>query len=292
MIRLIIAFVVILIVVQQSAFIINEGEQGFVLQFGKLVKVTPDAGFYFKYPVIQDLHRFEKRILVADARPSDYITLDKKKVNVDTVSRWKISKPLVFYRTVRDYRGAIARLDDIIVGRLRQEVANQKFMDLIRAERENIMEQVTKETAEAAKAFGITVVDVRIKRLDLPKEVQASVFARMKAERQRIAKRYRAEGDEKSREIKANAEKEKKIILAEAYRKSEILRGEGDAEATTIYAAAYSKDEEFYSFVRHLEVYEKVFRSKSTLLLRPDSSLLRFLESPISAKDSPRAAGK
>jgi modulator of FtsH protease HflC len=135
--------------------------------------------------------------------------------------------------------------------------------------------------------FGIKVLDVRIKRVDLPEEVQNSVFERMKAERERIAKRYRAEGDEQAREIRANASKEKEIILAEAYRKSETLRGEGDAEATGIYADAYGKDEEFYSFIRHLEVYKKIFGPETAVLISPDSFLLRFLYNPYGHKQGP-----
>jgi membrane protease subunit HflC len=270
----------VLILVSQSAFVIREGEQGVVLQFGKLVKVIKEPGLYFKYPFIQDLTRFEKRILVADARPEEYITLDKKRVVVDSVSRWKIARPFAFFRSVRDYRGAIARLNDVIFGRLRQEIANHLFKDFIRKEREKIMMSVTEGTRKAAEPFGIEVVDVRIKRLDLPREVQASVFARMKAERERIAKRYRAEGEEKARGIRAEADKERAIILAEAYRKSQAERGAGDAEATAIYADAYGRDQEFYSFLRRLRVYEEILGPKSTLVLNPHSDLLKYLDSP------------
>ena len=280
MIRVLIIVILALIALSQAAFVIGVWEQGIVLQFGKLVSVIQEPGLYFRIPGIQELYRFEKRILVADTRSQEYITMDKKRLLVDTVSRWKISDPLAFYRTVQDYRVAIARLNDVIMGRLRQEIANQNFKEFIREKREKIMNEVTVGTAEAAKGFGIIVVDVRIKRVDLPDEVQASVFARMKAERERIAKRYRAEGEEKAREIRAEAEKDKEIILARAYKEAETLRGEGDAEAAGIYAEAYGKDESFYSFVRHLEVYEKVFASGATLLLRPDSKLMEYLESP------------
>ena len=205
MIRVLIIVILALIALSQAAFVIGVWEQGIVLQFGKLVSVIQEPGLYFRIPGIQELYRFEKRILVADTRSQEYITLDKKRLLVDTVSRWKISDPLAFYRTVQDYRGAIARLNDVIMGRLRQEIANQNFKEFIREKREKIMHEVTVGTAEAAKGFGIIVVDVRIKRVDLPDEVQASVFARMKAERERIAKRYRAEGEEKAREIRAEA---------------------------------------------------------------------------------------
>jgi membrane protease subunit HflC len=272
--------IVLLLLLGQPAFIVNEAEQCLILQFGKPIRIIREPGLYFKYPFVQDVIRFDKRVLVADAKPAEYITLDKKRLTVDTVTRWKIVKPLEFYQTVSNYRGAISRLNDIIFARLREEIANHDFKSFIREEREKIMDQVTKATAQLAKRFGIDVVDVRIKRVDLPEEVQNSVFARMRAERERIAKRYRAEGEEKGREIRASAEKEKEIILAEAYRTAEILRGEGDGEAAAVYAASYGKDEEFFSFMRHLDVYQKVFRDDTTILLRLDSPLMEYLDSP------------
>lgn len=279
LVKVLAVFIVFLMMLSQTAFVINEWEQAVVLQFGETKRKIEKPGLYFKYPMVQDLHRFDKWILVTDARPAEYITLDKKRLIVDTVSRWRITNPLLFFQTVGDYRGATARLNDTIVGRLRQEVANHNFKDFIREERESIMDLVTKGTAEAATSFGIKVVDVRIRRVDLPDEVQASVFARMKAERERIAKRYRAEGEEAAKEIRAGAAKEQQIILAEAYRQREVLMGEGDAEATSIYASAYGRDVEFYSFMRRLEVYEKVFPKGTTVLLQPKSDLLRFFES-------------
>ena len=255
-----------------------EWEQGIILQFGKPVRTITEPGLYFKVPFVQDFVAFDKRILVSDARPEEYITLDKKRLIVDAVSRWEVADPLVFYRTVRTYVGAAGRLNETILGRLRQEVASHNFKSFIRKERENIMATVTNETAESVKGYGIVVVDVRIKRVDLPNEVQNSVFKRMQAERQRIAQRYRAEGEGKANEIRAKAEKEKEVILAEAYRKSETLKGAGDAEASAIYAKAFGKDEEFYSFLRHLQLYENVLGKDSTVLLRPDSNLLKYLE--------------
>lgn len=280
MIKILVALMVAGFLVTQSAFVVYEPEQAIILQFGKPQRIIQEPGLYAKFPLVQELIILDKRVMAAEARPAEYITLDKKRLTVDTMARWQIDKPLVFYQSVRNYTGAIARLNDIIFARLRQEIGNHNFKDFIREERELIMKEVTTGTAEQAKRFGIRVVDVRIKRVDLPEEVQASVFARMKAERERKAMRYRAEGDEQAREIRAHANKEKEIILAEAYRQAQQLGGEGDAEATSIYAAAYGKDEEFYSFLRHLEVYKKVFGSETSLLLRPDSQLLRFLDSP------------
>ena len=280
MYKISVGVVVLLVLVAQSAFIVYEGQQGILLQFGKHVSTIREPGINFKVPVIQEFITFDKRVIAADGKTAEYITLDKKRVTVDTVSRWIISEPLRFFQSVQDYVGAIARLNDIISARLRQEIANHNFKEFIREERESIMGKVTEGTRDIAGKFGITVIDVRIKRVDLPEEVQASVFARMRAERERIAKRYRAEGDEKAREIRAKAQKEKEIIMAEAYKTAEALRGQGDADATSIYADAYNKDASFYAFLRHLEAYKKIFAADTTLMLRPDSQLLRFLDSP------------
>jgi len=279
--RLVIGLGLVLVfVAAQAAFTIGEWEQGMVVQFGNPKRIIQEPGLYFKLPVAQNLVRFEKRVLTTDARESEYITLDKKRVLVDHVSRWRIDDPLQFYRSVRDRIRAMARLDDIISARLRQEIATHNFLDLIREKREDIMAIVTKDTRETAKSFGIEVTDVRIKRLDLPEEVQASVFARMRAERERIAKRYRAEGEEQAQQIRASADREREVILATAYESSEKLKGEGDAEATSIYANAFGKDAEFYAFTRRLQAYEKILSNDTTLLLNPDSELLNYLQSP------------
>ncbi len=279
--RLVIGLGLVLVfVAAQAAFTIGEWEQGMVVQFGNPKRIIQEPGLYFKLPVAQNLVRFEKRVLTTDARESEYITLDKKRVLVDHVSRWRIEDPLQFYRSVRDRIRAIARLDDIISARLRQEIATHNFLDLIREKREDIMAVVTKDTRETAKTFGIEVTDVRIKRLDLPEEVQASVFARMRAERERIAKRYRAEGEEQAQQLRAAADREREIILATAYESSEKLKGEGDAEATSIYANAFGKDAEFYAFTRRLQAYEKILTNDTTLVLNPDSQLLNYLQSP------------
>ncbi|MEW6530903.1 MAG: protease modulator HflC [Thermodesulfobacteriota bacterium] len=289
MIKYLVVAIFVIVVAIQTVFVIPEWEQAVVLQFGKPVQIIKDPGLYFRLPFVQDVVHLEKRILVAEAQPAEYITLDKKRLIVDSVSRWQIADPLVFYQKVQTYSGGIARLNDIIFGRLRQEIANHNFKEFIREEREKIMTAVTVETAQAAKAFGISVVDVRIRRVDLPNEVQKSVFKRMNAERERIAKRYRAEGEEQVERIRGEADKEKEIILAEAYRKSQTLRGEGDADATAIYAAAFTRDEEFYSFTRHLSVYEKILGHDATILLRPDSELMRFLDTwePDKKKQAP-----
>ncbi len=275
---------VFVVVAAQTVFTIGEWEQGMVVQFGNPKRIIQEPGLYFKLPGIQNLVRFEKRVLTTDARAAEYITLDKKRVLVDHVSRWRIQDPLQYYRSVRDQIRAVARLDDIIAARLRQEIATHNFLDLIREKREEIMATVAKATRETAKTFGIEVNDVRIKRLDLPDQVQASVFARMRAERERIAKRYRAEGEEQAQQLRAVADREREVILATAYETSEKLKGSGDAEATQIYANAFGKDAEFYAFTRRLQAYEKILSSDTTLVLNSNSELLEYLQSPGTAR--------
>ena len=281
MARLVIgAIVVALLVLSQTVFVVGEWQQALITQFGKPVRTIREPGLYVKLPVVQTLSRFERRILATDVQAAEYLTLDKKRLAVDHVSRWRISDPLEFYRTVRDTRGAMARLDDIIFARLRQEIAKHNFADFIREKREGIMQVVTAGTREMAASFGIEVVDVRIKRADLPTEVQASVYARMRAERERIAKRYRAEGEERARKIRASADKEREILVAQAYEESQRMIGEGDAQAIATYARGFGQDPEFYGFLRRLESYEKIFAGGTTVVLSPDSDLLRYLQGP------------
>ena len=281
MARLVIgAIVVALLVLSQTVFVVGEWQQALITQFGKPVRTIREPGLYVKLPVVQTLSRFERRILATDVQAAEYLTLDKKRLAVDHVSRWRISDPLEFYRTVRDTRGAMARLDDIIFARLRQEIAKHNFADFIREKREGIMQVVTAGTREMAASFGIEVVDVRIKRADLPTEVQASVYARMRAERERIAKRYRAEGEERARKIRASADKEREILVAKAYEESQGMIGEGDAQAIATYARAFGQDPELYGFLRRLESYEKIFAGGTTVVLSPDSDLLRYLQGP------------
>jgi membrane protease subunit HflC len=263
-----------------ATYIVPEWQQAIVTQFGQPVRTVRAPGLYWKLPFLQTVTFFDKRVLAADTGNAEYITLDKKRLLIDHISRWEIVDPLQFYRTVRDERGAMARLDDIITARLRQEVAKENFKEIIRAKRDAIMDTVTAEARTLATPFGLRVIDVRVKRADLPAEVQASVFARMQAERQRIALRYRAEGEEKGREIRASADKEREIILAKAYQESQSLRGTGDAQAITVTGQAFGRDPAFYGFVRRLETYERVFSPETTIVLRPDSDLLRYLDSP------------
>ena len=266
-------------VAMQALYIIDEREQALITMFGQPLRTVREPGLYVKLPVVHSVNRFDKRMLSSDARAVEYLTLDKKRVVVDHISRWRITDPLEFFRTVRTEAGAFVRLDDIITGRLREEIAKHAFIDFVREKRETIVDAVSQDVRELArKQFGVEVVDVRIKRIDLPREVQASVFARMQAERQRIAKKYRAEGEERAKEIRAEVNKEAQIIVAKAYEQAQTFMGGGDAQATAIYAAAYEKNPELYSFLRRLETYERSMAKDTTLVLDAGSDLLRYLE--------------
>ena len=275
---LIVGYIAIL-VVARTFYIIDEREQAIITMFGQPMRTVREPGLYMKVPFIHSLQRFDKRVLSSDAQAVEYLTSDKKRVVVDHISRWRITDPLEFYRTVRTEAGALIRLNDIVTGRLREEIAKRSFIDFVREQREAIVQAVSQDArAWVKQQFGIELIDVRIKRLDLPREVQASVYARMQAERQRIAKKYRAEGEEQAREIRANVNKEAQIVLAKSYEQAQKLMGEGDAQATAIYASAYEKDPEFYSFMRRLETYERSLGAGTTIILDADSDLLKYLE--------------
>jgi len=277
---LIILIVVILFLANLSLFIVDETKQAIVLQFGKPIRAIKEAGLNLKLPFIQNVVLFEDRLLVYDATPTEIITKDKKTLIVDNYARWKIIDPLKFLQTVRDLNGAQARLDDIIYSELRVDLGLFDMSEIVSEKRESIMKRVTEISNEKANTYGIEIVDVRIKRVDLPPENEKYIFDRMKAERERIAKQYRAEGQEESAKIIAETEREKTVILAEAYKTAQTLKGEGEAESVKIYAESFNQDPEFYKFYRTLEAYRKTFKEKTTVLLSTDSEFLKYLSQP------------
>ncbi len=260
-----------------SFFVINEGEQAIVTRLGEYKASHIKPGLRFKMPYADTVHRMPRKILGSDTPPAEYLTLDKKKLVADPISRWKISDPIKFYKSVRDPLGAKARLDDIVNSELREEVARRDFGDIIGNKREDLVRDVADRARPKAAEFGIELIDIRIKRADLPKEVQESVFLRMRAERDRVAKKYTAEGEEEAEKIRAESNKEREILLAGAYEKSQKLRGEGDAASIAIYADAYEKDAEFYDFTRSLEAYETIVDKGTKVVLSTDNDLLKFL---------------
>lgn len=281
----------VLVVGFGSIFVIDETEQAIVTQFGQYRWSAVEPGLHFKVPFVQDVHRMERRVIGRDTSAGDYLTLDKKKLVADPVTRWKVVDPLTFYQRVQDEIRAARRLDDIVKSELRSEISSHRFDEIIGSARTPLMKAVTGRVQEKAKEFGIHVVDVRIKRADLPRDVQESVFQRMRAERDREAKRYRSEGAEEAAKIRAKTDKDVTILLAKAYQEAEALKGQGEAEATRIYAGAYGKDPEFYSLLRSLEAYEKSITPETEVVMSTESELFRYLARPSDTRGS-FAAGR
>ena len=261
-----------------ACFQVTEWQQAIVLQFGKPIRTISEPGLYFKTPLAQNVMLFEKRLLEYDATAKELITKDKQQLVVDNYSRWKIIDPLKFYQTVITIAGAQSRLDDIIYSNLREAIGKATLHDVVSGDREALMHTVTEDSDAKARSYGIQVIDVRIKRADLPEKNEKNIFSRMRTERERQAKKFRAQGDENARKIRSEAEKTREILLADAKRAAEITRGQGDGDATTIYAKAYSRDPNFYEFMRTLEAYRVTLPGRTTLLLSPKGEFLRILE--------------
>jgi membrane protease subunit HflC len=280
LIGIFIIVVIIALALTTSLFTVDETEQAIVTQLGKFIREVKEPGLHFKIPLIQKEHKFEARVMEYDAAAAKIITDDKKHMVIDNYARWTIIDPLKFYKTVQNEFGAQSRLDDIVFSEMREELARHTLTEIVSVNREQIMDKVAEQCNQKVGDFGIRVIDVRIKRADLPQEVTQSVFDRMKAERQRIAKKYRSEGEEESVKIMAQTDKDKTILLADSYMQAEKLQGEGDAEALKIYAQAYEKDPEFYAFVRTLEAYEKSLGEGTTIVLPGDSEFFKYLSPP------------
>lgn len=278
-IAILVAFVAVIVATSTLIFV-DESEYVLITQFGKPKRTYKTAGLKFKTPFVETDIRLEKRILASDANAEVYISKDLKRLIADPVTRWRIVEPFTFYETMKDELRAKAALDDIVIGELRQELAKHTMGEMVGSARGGMMELVTNRAKEKALEFGIEVVDVRIKHLDLPTEVQQSVFNRMVAERKRVAKAYRAQGQEESDKITSQTDLEQETILAEANKTAETTMGEGDATATKIYADAYDADPEFFAFMRNLEAYERSVDGKSTIVLSTGSELFRYMTEP------------
>ena len=271
-------FSLAILFVFSTVIVVDETEQIVILQFGKPMRTIKDPGLNFKLPApIQVSNSFEKRLLEYDVPPEEILSKDKKSLIIDNYVRWRIIDPLLFLQTVKAVPTAKTRLDDIVYSELRQELGTHDMVEIITETRELIMDKVTKASNEETSKYGIEVIDVRIRRVDLPQENEASIYARMEAERKRQANKFRSEGEEEAQKIRAATDRDKTVILAEAYKTAEQIRGEGEAEALDIYATSFSKDPDFYEFLRTLETYEKVIDKKTTLVLPGDSKLFKAL---------------
>ena len=261
-----------------SIFIVDETQQVVILQLGKPVKTVTEPGLNVKLPFpFQEKITFDDRLLEYDSPPEEILSKDKKSLIVDNYVRWKIIDPLQFLKTVQAIPTAKSRMDDIVYSELRRELGTHDMVEIITENREEIMDIVTRQSNAATLAYGISVVDVRIRRVDLPAENEESIYARMEAERKRQANKFRSEGEEEAQKIRATTDRDKTIILADAYKEAEKIRGEGDAKAVQVYARSYSADPKFYEFVRTLDTYKKVVDDKTTLVLPSGSKLFKLL---------------
>ena len=271
--------VIALVAVGLVAYTVDETQQAVIIRMGNPVRTVKEPGLYFKWPFpIESAHMFDDRVLEYDVDPEPIYTQDKKNLILDNYARWRIEDPLMFMKAVKTRSGAQARLDDIVYSVLREELGKHTLSEVISKNREKLMVTVTQQCREQAKGLGIGILDVRIKRADLPRENEAFVFNRMRAERSRIAMQYRSEGEEEALKIRAQTDLDKRTIMAEAYEKSEKLKGAGDAEALGIYANAYEKDPNFYAFTRTLQAYEKAIDEHTVLVLPPTMEFFKYLE--------------
>lgn len=278
---LIVILVAALLLGWSSLFTVKEWERAVLFKFGEIVRTDYAPGLHLKLPIVNNVKKFDARIQTLDAEPERYLTAEKKNVIVDSFVKWRIDDVAAYYTSMGgDRLRANLRLSQIIKDGLRSEFGKRTIRDVVSGEREEIMKILSVNTARQAKEFGIKVVDVRIKRIDLPQEISISVYRRMEAERARVAKDLRSKGAEAAERIRADADRQRTIIIAEAFREAEQLRGEGDAKAADIYARAYTKDAEFYSFYRSLNAYRATFNSENDILvLEPDSEFFKYFKS-------------
>ncbi len=272
----------VLFLIYGSVYIVAQHEQAILLQFGKPVgEIKSKPGLYVKAPFfLQDVVKYDKRILEVNLDPKTLPDVKQKQVSVDAFVKYKITDALKFYQTVQNYNGLYQKVDSIMMASLKNTLGRIQFQDLLSDKRKSVMNEIKINVSDKAREFGVKIVDLRIRRADLPRENLNSIFNRMIAEREKEAREFRAEGEEQAKEIMSRAEKERTIILAEAKRKSEILRGEGDAEASKIFAESYGKDADFFGFYRSMQAYKESLKNGDTsVVLSPDSEFLQYFRS-------------
>ena len=273
-----IVIVLLLGALYSSVYTVDQTERAVLVQLGRPAEETIGPGLHIKIPIIQKIIHFENRLLDYDVPRTEILSADKKYLTIESYAKWRVVDPLKFYTTMRDIEGALLRLGDVIDSEIRMELGRRMMSDILSKPRIDMMDAVKKRSNEWARNCGISVIDVRIKRIDLPPQNQQAVYARMKAERDRQARQYLAEGQEEAIKIKAAADSERTVILAEAYRKADWIRGQGDAEAARIYAEAFAQDPEFFDFTRTLEASRNALQDQSILVISPEYEFLRFMK--------------
>jgi membrane protease subunit HflC len=276
-------FVLILVVaavLSMSTFIVHEREIAIKFKLGEIVDSDYEPGIYFQIPFINNVRKFDSRILTMDTPSERFLTAEKKNVIVNSFAKWRIVDPKTFYTaTAGDERQAIARMASIINNELKGQIASKNMREVISGERASIMQEVTDNADVKIRDLGIDLIDVRIKKVELPDNVSSNVYRRMATERETVAKEFRSRGEEQAKQIRANADRQREEILAEAYRKSEEIRGEGDATSAKTYADSYNQDREFYSFYRSMKAYEVSFgNNQDMILLSPESDFFKYFK--------------
>ncbi|MDA9091332.1 protease modulator HflC [Porticoccaceae bacterium] len=275
-----IVLMVLLIAASNSLFVVSEFERGVKLQFGKLVEADIQPGLHVKIPFVDNVRIFDARILTVDAQPASFFTIEKKRLIVDSYAKWRIANVETYYKATGGVESvAHNRLANRVNNGLRNQFGTRTLHEVVSGERDLLMQNITSELNDSVlDSLGIEVVDVRVKRIDLPQEVSSQVFRRMTAERDKEANELRSTGKERAEKIRASADRERTIEVANAYRDSEKLRGEGDAKAAAIYSEAYQQDPEFYSFMRSLNAYKSAFSNKGDIMLvDPGSDFFKYL---------------
>jgi membrane protease subunit HflC len=280
---LIAAFVLLgLIVLYGSVFTVHQTDQVIVVRLGEPIRVVTDPGLNFKIPLLESVISVEKRIVDLENPAQEVITSDQKRLVVDAFARYRINDALKFYQTIGAIEGANARLSTLLNSALRRVLGEATTIDVVRDKRAQLMSQVRTQLENEAQSFGIAVIDVRIRRADLPEQNRQAVYQRMQTERQREAAEFRAQGSQRSQEIRARADRDVTVLIAEAQSKGEQTRGEGDAERNRIYAEAYGRDPDFFTFYRSMQAYEAGLRSNDTrMVLKPDSDFFRYFGDPM-----------
>ncbi|MBI3901750.1 MAG: protease modulator HflC [Nitrosomonadales bacterium] len=274
--------VALLVLFSLSLFVVDQRQTAIVFQLGEVVSVKTEPGLYFKIPMVQNVRYFDSRILTMDsAEPERFITAEKKNVMVDSFVKWRIADVKQYYISVGgDEERARTRLMQTVNASMREEFGKRTIHEVVSGEREQIMKVLREKTDGDARKIGVEVLDVRLKRVDFPQEISGSVYSRMEAERKRVANELRATGNAESEKIRADADRQREVILADAYRDAQKIKGEGDAKATAIYASAFGRNTEFYSFYRSLEAYKQSFKNKGdVMVIDPSSAFFKYLKS-------------
>ena len=285
--NLVTGLIALVLIAISSTFIVDEREVVIKFRLGEIVTTYNEPGLYFMIPFLNNVKKYDSRLLTMDSKPEQFLTSEKKNVIVDSFVKWRISDPRNFYRSSKgDERIGVNRLSQIVNDLTKSEFSKRTINDVVSGDRLELMNIVKKEANKAALALGISVIDVRVKKVDLPDEVSNSVYARMVKERATVAKSFRSKGKEEAQGISAEAERESATIIAEAYKEAQEIKGEGDAVSTETYAKAYNLDPEFYSFYRSLDAYKKTFNAKQdVLIIQPDSDFFKYFTNPTGSKN-------